>query len=500
MKIYNIRHGFATNSSSNHSIVFFPKKHHHQDDDVNHGFHWNYFTATSKKAKLHYLAANVIDYVSQMFGIKYGNSPENERIKDELIKSVVTTLINPKSVGLNEFIVNVDESIDHQSKIDLPVEWDGGFLDLDYLKDLKEYLLQDEVVIFGGNDNDNKGYSDLDPDGIINIWLPINTSFSNELVARKEQEGNYWVLFNRSTGSKVRFSFNNPSGKFKPTKASVPELIDIKITDYCDKGCAFCYQNSSVKGKHAKNLHYLANVLRKLKVFEVAIGGGEPTTHPEFIDFLSNLRAYGIIPNFTTKSLSWLKDPDQYEPIMKVIGGFAYSVMSAEDVDEFANTIKEAGIENGYYHHVASVQYVVGSTTQEEYEKILDKIYDHNLSITLLGFKKVGRGVSFNPYDYKNWLNIILYMQNNLNKFFKVGIDTALAAEFETEIIESGISKHLFETSEGGFSMYIDAVTGMCGPSSYCKQEKMKQVARKAQYGEGLSWEEKDIKDMFSSF
>jgi 2-iminoacetate synthase ThiH len=29
-----------------------------------------------------------------------------------------------------------------------------------------------------------------------------------------------------------------------------PESFDLKVTDYCDGGCAYCHENSTVKGRH----------------------------------------------------------------------------------------------------------------------------------------------------------------------------------------------------------------------------------------------------------
>lgn len=30
-----------------------------------------------------------------------------------------------------------------------------------------------------------------------------------------------------------------------------PESIDVKITNYCDLGCAYCHESSTTEGKHA---------------------------------------------------------------------------------------------------------------------------------------------------------------------------------------------------------------------------------------------------------
>lgn len=55
-----------------------------------------------------------------------------------------------------------------------------------------------------------------------------------------------------------------------------PNSMDIKITDYCDLGCAWCHEKSTIKGIHS-DLEYLLDILQNLpKGTELAIGGGNP--------------------------------------------------------------------------------------------------------------------------------------------------------------------------------------------------------------------------------
>lgn len=49
-------------------------------------------------------------------------------------------------------------------------------------------------------------------------------------------------------------------------KTFFPESLDVKITDYCDLGCRFCHESSTVKGQHAD--------LEKLKAVLVSLPAG----------------------------------------------------------------------------------------------------------------------------------------------------------------------------------------------------------------------------------
>ena len=73
-------------------------------------------------------------------------------------------------------------------------------------------------------------------------------------------------LFDRSNGTKVRFAI----GPY--TKAKRPELVDIKITDFCPAMCPACYMGSTPSGEHSsmENMEKVIHELAKAKVQEVA--------------------------------------------------------------------------------------------------------------------------------------------------------------------------------------------------------------------------------------
>ena len=81
-----------------------------------------------------------------------------------------------------------------------------------------------------------------------------------------------------------------------------PELLDVSITNYCERGCDFCYRNSSKAGKHISIADY-RHILHQAKgagVFQIALGGGNPNQHPQFADILKITSEAGIVPSYTT--------------------------------------------------------------------------------------------------------------------------------------------------------------------------------------------------------
>lgn len=120
---------------------------------------------------------------------------------------------------------------------------------------------------------------------------------------RKEEEANYRAVW--CNGKTLRFAID-PS---KPiTDLKYPEFYDIKVTSNCEGKCPYCYMDS-------KPDQHFSNILGKTKdffkampeehlPFQVALGGGEPTSHPDFIDLLRLLKEeFDICPNYTTNGM-----------------------------------------------------------------------------------------------------------------------------------------------------------------------------------------------------
>jgi len=133
---------------------------------------------------------------------------------------------------------------------------------------------------------------------------------------RKEPESNYLGVF--SDGKTWRF----PIHMGKPIlPLENPEFWDVKITNVCDGGCPYCYQDSSMNEKHPlhmpeKIMDFFGPIPVKKRPFQVAIGGGEPTMHPEFVHILECFSNLGIVPNYTTNGWAYGANPRDYDSIM----------------------------------------------------------------------------------------------------------------------------------------------------------------------------------------
>ena len=108
--------------------------------------------------------------------------------------------------------------------------------------------------------------------------------------------------------------FNNKTLRFRIDQSKSidelrwPEFYDVKITNKCNGKCPECYQASIPKGEHAKDLisnfnSFFGPMDENQRPYQIAIGGGEPTLHPQFFDLLIASDSLGIVPNYTTNGM-----------------------------------------------------------------------------------------------------------------------------------------------------------------------------------------------------
>lgn len=443
--IFNVRFGFATNSSSTHSIIISKEKIRNNPPNDKY-FGWDHFTLSKTSSKRDYLAAILNQHLTHVVG-------------DEMARDLVVVWCNlPEGAEIG--------MVDHQSVPALPLNWDGRGLNRQFFKEYGKFILDESVVILGGNDNDDKVHpraKDHTPFILPLIYDRKNT----DLVARKDKANGYWTIFDRGEGTKIRMSFSDH--QTVPTKASAPELVDVKITDHCKRHCSFCYQGSSKEGSHGDR-NYIDRVIRTLaenEVFEVALGGGDPTSHPNFSDILRTCRWKGVVPNFTVANLDWLDDPNQRHEWLDFCGGIAYSVTTGYEVRRLGFTLNKYQIPSNKFQ----IQIIEGVVNDYQFDQILEECHYHNFTLTILGFKDTGRGKSFGDrlHSY-NWIDKVKKSWRD-GKPVNIGVDTLIADKYRNDLINHGVDEIFFTTREGSFSCYIDAVKQQIGPSSYAPKQ-----------------------------
>ncbi|CAE7860313.1 unnamed protein product [Symbiodinium microadriaticum] len=413
------------------------------------------FTCASPEAKLRYLSVFLKD---RLF---------------EALPANIAKLVMDSWVGEDAW--QESDYVDHQSWYFLPSEFGEEVPDEQFFMELKDFFMKENLAILGDCDESEENHP-LANGSEFRLPIPLEPGWDSKIVCRKDEQYNYWTVFCQEDGTKLRFRLGDDPEKFNevPKKASAPELIDIKITDYCPFGCAFCYQSSTKEGKHAQEweVKHFSDFLKEIKVFEVAFGGGEPTMHPNFANILKAYRQNGIVPNFTTKNTSWLRDSAVWQPIIEECGAFAYS---ASDDKEITNLGHLLGY-NNIPSHKTNIHLVMGTISQWQFKRMLKACFQNHFRVTLLGYKDFGFGQNFHKQEYDWWVSALKEVAKPFGWGYGVSVDTVLAAEYEDKLKEEEIPDWMYDTKDGSFSCYVDLVSQKIGPNSYCSEEEMYSI------------------------
>ena len=193
------------------------------------------------------------------------------------------------------------------------------------------------------------------------------------------KNGNYVVTM-FDDGTKIRKTIDDNATEFI---AEFPESIDMKTTNWCDKGCNFCHENSNTDGRHANiDLKFIDTLS---PYTEVALGGGLVTSHPNLEELLTKLRKNKVFPNITVHQNEFLENLRKIEKLInnKLIFGLGISITSkSRDMD--------IAIEEGLKYK-NTVFHIINGIVDEA---TLEKMYDRDAKILILGYKQFRKGIT----------------------------------------------------------------------------------------------------------
>jgi len=90
-----------------------------------------------------------------------------------------------------------------------------------------------------------------------------------------------------------------------PSTLSAPETVHLAITTRCNLSCPGCYalQPSAGPELTPAELCGLIDQWSQMRIFQLAVGGGEPLLYEGLFEVLSYARQQGIVPNLTTNGV-----------------------------------------------------------------------------------------------------------------------------------------------------------------------------------------------------
>jgi hypothetical protein len=262
-----------------------------------------------------------------------------------------------------------------------------------------------------------------------------------------------------SDGTKVRSCDGEP----RPVH---PESMDIKITNACDGGCAYCHEKSVPSGKHG-DLDKLLDVISELPAgVELALGGGNPLSHPDLVPFLRAAKDKGLIVNLTVNQQHVF---GKYGDILlgivmtDLIHGLGISYSPKYDINDMTLLLSESS--NIVFHMIMGVNEV------EEIDDLIafSKKMGRDCKILVLGYKQYGRGLTF--YDEAVEANKAKWYVQLAKHFHKDGVvisfDNLAIKQLKLQryFTDDAWSK-FYMGSDGEFTIYIDAVDQIYAKSS----------------------------------
>ncbi len=236
----------------------------------------------------------------------------------------------------------------------------------------------------------------------------------------------------------------------------LPEQMDLKLTDWCDAGCAWCHEKSTPKGVHG-NVDRALELLQVLPAgVEVAIGGGDPLSHPDFERFVRGIRGYGLVPSVTVNGRHF----ERHRPVLERL------TQEGQLFGVGVSFSKEHGLPNWDYEHM--VLHLIAGV---DHPSVLDEA-KQRMKVLLLGYKRFGRGAKLFEIRTKEvqdtlaawYRELFVVAQNHHLSFDNLAIEQ-LKPERLFKSVDTYRSQYM--GPEGQFSMYIDAVTETFALSSY---------------------------------
>ena len=255
-----------------------------------------------------------------------------------------------------------------------------------------------------------------------------------------------------SDGTKIR---ETEDDEFVPAFA---ENMDIKICNFCDMGCPFCHEGSTIDGK-------FGDILNEKFINTLHLGGGDATSHPNIIPFLQKLKDRKVIVNMTVNQIHFEKKQELIKKLVdeKLIYGLGVSLVNP--TEKFIELIKK---------YPNAVIHVINGVLKPSDVEALE---NNNLKILILGYKHLRRGDDFYSEDYENIVVKQNWLYENLadiiEKFKVVSFDNLAIDQLNVRRLMSDDEWNEFYMGDDGtMTYYIDMVERKFARSSTAAFDK----------------------------
>lgn len=222
-----------------------------------------------------------------------------------------------------------------------------------------------------------------------------------------------------------------------------------------------CHENSTPDGKHGDILN-LPFIDTMFPYSEIAIGGGNPLTHPDLVEFLERLKERKIIASMTVNQVHFMHNIDFLKELTdkKLIYGLGISYIGGRH-ENCINAIKQ--FPNAVVHVINGIVHMDS----------LEALAHNDLKILVLGYKEFRRGKTL--YDecgsqinyLKGQFYDLLPKMVNDGWFKCISFDNLAIKQLEPKRLMSEEDyKSFFMGMDGEYTMYVDSVNRQFAKSS----------------------------------
>lgn len=260
--------------------------------------------------------------------------------------------------------------------------------------------------------------------------------------------GNYTVKLYKD-GTKIRCTEFN---EFIP---NFPESMDLKITNYCDLGCPYCHEDSNKDGKHG-DIMGMKFIDTLHPYTELAIGGGNPLSHPELLRFLYKLKERGLIPSITVNLTHLLINEGYIDHLVgdKLVYGIGVSINSVDD--DVTRLINK-------YDNL--VLHVINGLIEVPH---ICNLYGTQAKVLILGYKELRRGARYyNPTVEKLKKSLRDNIPEIIHNLYVTSFDNLAIEQLDLKsVLPEKEWEQFYMGDDGKYTLYVDGVEGEYAKSS----------------------------------
>lgn len=216
-----------------------------------------------------------------------------------------------------------------------------------------------------------------------------------------------------------------------------------------------CAEQSSPDGRHANLNDPLLDGIKPYT--ELAIGGGNPLSHPQLGDFLQYMDSRNVICNLTVNAVHFMQNSG-------LIGNYAEHGLIHGIGVSVPSRIPNGLLDELKMFPNAVVHTIAGVTPTSTY----DQLADHDLNLLILGFKSKGKGKEYaqSHWMQDRWFYLSDCIDDMRQHFKAIAFDNLAVEQLGIHDIFPDEFNKLYMGDDGEFTMYIDLVSRKYAKSS----------------------------------